>query len=35
MVKFVCPFGVLIAACKDYPDTYLQYTANVFANVID
>ena len=33
--KGVCPFGVLIVGTDDYPGGYLQYAANIVANLLD
>lgn len=33
--KGVCPFGVLIVGTDSYPSSYLQFSANVVANLLD
>lgn len=33
--KSVCPFGILIVGTSLYDDSYMQYAANVVANLMD
>jgi len=33
--KLACPYGVIIAGTKDYPDSYIEYGSNIVASMLD